>query len=321
MSRLTHRERVLRAIDHLEVDQVARFFSAEPETEAGVLAALRVDDRLELLRALDADMIQETLHLDLPDLSSVESIDDAQRLPWPDRHSANLGRYLERLATARATGLAVLGGVWASMFTEPRRGMGEARFLMAMHDDPDLVEYVVQRAVDSYCDVNDAVFSAGGADIDVFYFGSDFGMQRSLFISRQLFLRFFKPHLRRLAHQAKSYGLRVMFHTCGAVSEIIPDLIECGIDLLDPIQVSAWEMEPELLAARFKGRIAFRGGISTQTVLPRGTPAEVMSVVRTTITALGPTGYIAGPDQKMLPDIPVENILAMYEAIRDYRVY
>jgi len=320
MARLTHRERILRAIDHMEVDQVPRFFSAEPETEAKVLAALGVDDRLDLLRALDADMIQETLFLDLPDLSSVRSIADAQRLPWPDTQSFDLRGYLGRLAAARSTGLAVLGGVWASMFTDPRRGMGESRFLMAMLDDPGLIEYVVQRAVDSYCDVNDAIFSRGAADLDVFYFGSDFGMQQSLFISRQSFLRFFKPHFRRLAQQAKRYGLKVMFHTCGAVSEIIPDLVECGIDLLDPVQVSAREMEPALLATRFKGQISFRGGISTQTVLPRGTAAEVRSTVRATIEALGPTGYIAGPDQKMLPDIPVENVLAMYEAIGDYQV-
>lgn len=316
---LSHRDRILRTIDHKDVDQVPRFFSGEPEMEAKVLAALALDDRFDLLRALDADTIQETLYLELPDLSLVEAISDVERLLWPDRHSFDLPGYLGRLATARATGLAVLGGVWASVFTHPRRGMGESRFLTTMLDDPDFIEYIVQRAADSYYDVNEAIFSAGAADLDVFYFGSDFGMQQSLFVSRASFVKFFKPHLRRLAQQAKRYGLKVMFHTCGAVSEIIPDLIECGIDVLDPVQVSARQMEPAQLAAQFKGRIAFHGGISTQTVLPQGTVDEVKSVVRATIAALGPTGYIAGPDQEMMADIPVGNVLAMYEAIHDYR--
>jgi uroporphyrinogen decarboxylase len=107
-----------------------------------------------------------------------------------------------------------------------------------------------------------------------------------------------------------------MFHTCGAVSEIIPDLIECGIDVLDPVQASAAGMAPESLAARFRGRIAFHGGISTQTLLPHGTPGAVRAEVRRTIAALGPTGYICGPDQWMMADIPVENMMAMYEAVR-----
>lgn len=319
MHDLAHRERILRAIDHMEVDQVPRFFSAEPEMEAKVLAALALDDRLDLLRVLDADTIRETLYLDLPDLSSVGSIADVERLPWPHRESFDLRGYLERLTTARSTGLAVLGGVWASIFTHPRRSMGESVFLIAMLENPDLIERVVQRATESYLDVNDAIFSAGAANLDIFYFGSDFGMQQALFISRASFARFFKPAIRRLAQAAKHYDLKVMFHTCGAVTEIIPDLIECGIDVLDPIQVSASQMKPTQLAAQFGGRIAFHGGISTQTTLPHETADQVRATVKSTIEALGPTGYIAGPDQCMMSDIPVDNVVAMYDAIRGYR--
>ncbi|HUU53570.1 MAG TPA: uroporphyrinogen decarboxylase family protein, partial [Armatimonadota bacterium] len=150
--------------------------------------------------------------------------------------------------------------------------------------------------------------------------GSDFGTQRSLFISPEAFRQFFLPHLARLTEHARGFGLKVMYHTCGAVADLIPDFIACGIGVLDPVQVSAAAMAPETLAARFRGRIAFHGGISTQTLLPRATPAEVRSVTTETIRALGPTGYIAGPDQWLLPDTPIENMLAMYEAVRDYKV-
>jgi uroporphyrinogen decarboxylase len=193
--------------------------------------------------------------------------------------------------------------------------MGEAKFLLAMLDQPDLIAHTVGKMADGYLAINEALFSRAADLIDVFYFGSDFGTQRSLFLSADCFRRFFKPHMARLVQQAKGYGLKVMFHTCGAVSEIIPDLIEIGIDVLDPVQASARGMSPQELAPRFKGRIAFHGGISTQTTLPHATPEQVRGEVRAALTALGPTGYLCGPDQSMMGDTPVDNIVAMYEAI------
>jgi uroporphyrinogen decarboxylase len=188
-----------------------------------------------------------------------------------------------------------------------------------MMEEPDLIARIVERATDCYLEVNEAIFSRRACDLDVFYFGSDFGTQRSLFISADLFRRFFKPHMARLAAHAKGYGLPVIFHTCGAVSEIIPDLIECGIDVLDPVQASARGMAPRELV-QFRGQIAFHGGISTQTTLPHGGPEQVKGEVRDAIAALGPTGFICGPDQEMIGDTPVGNIVAMYEAIREPRV-
>jgi len=206
------------------------------------------------------------------------------------------------------------------VFTWARAKMGETRLLMMMVERPEVVARVVERETESFLAMNEALFSAAAGSVDVFFFGSDFGTQRSLYISREHFRRLFRPSLTRLAEQAKGFGLKVMFHTCGAVSEIIPDLIECGIDVLDPVQVSAHEMGPELLAEWFKGKVAFHGGVSSQTTLPHGTPEQVKAEVRRTIEALGPSGYIAGPDQSMIGDTPVENIAAMYEAIHAYRV-
>jgi uroporphyrinogen decarboxylase len=221
--------------------------------------------------------------------------------------------YVKRAQEARATGLAVLGGAWATIFTAARRSMGETAYLMAMLDQPDLIARLVEREADSYLAINEALFSRCADCLDVYYFGSDFGTQQSLFVSRALIRRFYLPHVKRLAEHAKGYGLKVMYHTCGAVSELIPDLIACGIDVLDPVQVAADGMQPEQLA-RFRGRIAFHGGISTQTLLPHATPEEVRAEVRRTIETLGPTGYVCGPDQWMMADIPTANMVALYQA-------
>lgn len=112
--------------------------------------------------------------------------------------------------------------------------------------------------------------------------------------------------------------MKVMFHTCGAISEIIADLIECGVDVIDPVQVSATGMEPQALAHKFKNRISFHGGINTQFLLSFGKPEEVREQVSHTIDALGPLGYIVAPDQGLIGNVPLANIEAMYEAIRNY---
>jgi uroporphyrinogen decarboxylase len=105
-----------------------------------------------------------------------------------------------------------------------------------------------------------------------------------------------------------------MFHSCGAVSEAIPLLIEVGIDVLDPVQVGAEGMEPAKLKATYGDRIAFHGGLDTQGVLPFGTAEDVRAATEQLITIMKPGGgYIFGPSQELQPDVSVEKILAMYQ--------
>ncbi len=315
-----HRERVLRSIEHRDIDRVACYFAAEAETQAMLHARLGLKDAQEATRFFDADTLQVTVYCALPDLSAVQCTEDLEGLPWPGRERVDLAAEVARVREARATGLAVMGGAWATIFTGARRSMGEERYLLAMADQPELIAETIRRATEGFLDINEALFSQCADCLDVFYFGTDFGTQRSLFISPEAFRRFFRPHLARLTEHAHGFGLKVMFHTCGAVADLIPEFVACGIDVLDPVQVSAAAMAPEMLAARFGGRIAFHGGISTQTLLPRAAPAEVREATAETIRALGPTGYIAGPDQWLMSDIPVANMVAMYEAIRGYEV-
>jgi uroporphyrinogen decarboxylase len=317
---LGHRERVLRSIEHRDIDRVACYFAAEEETQAMLQARLGLRDAQEATRFFDADTIQVTVYCALPDLSAVQCIEDLAGLPWPSRERVDLAAEVARVREARATGLAVMGGAWATIFTGARRSMGEARYLLAMVDEPELIAEITRRAAEGFLDINEALFSECADCLDVFYFGTDFGTQRSLFIGPEAVRRFFLAHLARLAEHARGFGLKVMFHTCGAVADLIPEFVTCGIDVLDPVQVAAAAMAPEMLSARFGGRIAFHGGISTQTLLPRATPDEVREATAETIRALGPTGYIAGPDQWLMSDIPIENMVAMYEAIRSYEV-
>ena len=109
-----------------------------------------------------------------------------------------------------------------------------------------------------------------------------------------------------------------MMHSCGAISEIIPLLMELGVDILDPIQIQAQGMEPETLTNRFGTRLVFHGGIDTQRVLPLANPEKVKTHVHQIIQALGKyNGYIFAPSQILQPDIPLQNIVTMYKVAKE----
>jgi len=150
--------------------------------------------------------------------------------------------------------------------------------------------------------------------MDIWFFGNDFGSQSGLLISRGMWHEFFGENIARLTSLAHSYGLKVMMHSCGSIREIIPDLIEAGVDMLDPVQVSAAGMDPRSIVDCFGGEIVFHGGVDTQNVLPFATPQEVAGHAREVAETLGEKGgYIFAPSQILGPDIPMENIVAMYE--------
>ena len=131
-------------------------------------------------------------------------------------------------------------------------------------------------------------------------------------MSLEMWRKFIKPHLVRLFDLAKSYDLIVMLHCCGSIVDIIPDLIDIGLDALDPIQVRAAGMDAEYLARQFGKDLVFHGSIDTQQTLPNGTPADVAAEVKSRLEVFG-NGFICAPSQVFLPDIPVENIIVLYE--------
>ncbi len=256
-----------------------------------------------------------------PVLAGASGVEDVKRARWPGANVLDIEQCVTRAREAHESGLAVYGGIWASIFTTSRNLMGEENFLLATIDKPELVASVIDRLTEAYLEMNRAYLEATRGLIDVYYFGSDLGTQRSMFVSPDMCRQFIIPAIARIAQQAKEFDLPVMYHTCGAVVDIIDDLIACGIDALDPVQVGALGMDPARLAASFKGRIAFHGAISTQTTLPNDSPEEVRRIVHQTMRTLGPAGLVIGPDQDMIGQIPLANIQAMCQAIRDFCRY
>jgi uroporphyrinogen decarboxylase len=190
--------------------------------------------------------------------------------------------------------------------------------MIKTYEEPELVKLYLEKVTDLFYEQSLRIFEAAKGKIDIFFMGDDYGTQIDLIMSAEMWDEFYAPQLARLFNLAKDFGLKVMLHSCGSVSKLIPRLVELGMDALDPIQVRASDMEPEMLKARFGDFITFHGGLDTQHVLPFGTVEEIRAEAKRLIEIFGRGGgYILAPSQEFLPDIPLENILAMYEVGRE----
>jgi uroporphyrinogen decarboxylase len=198
---------------------------------------------------------------------------------------------------------------------------GLEQFFMDLAGDPDLACAIMDRVLEWKLAYYEHVLSKIGDVVDVFFEGDDAGTQQSLLISPEAYRRYVKPRqaeLFRTIHQRSR--ARVALHSCGAVRPLIGDFIEIGVEILNPVQVSAVGMEPAELKAEFGREIAFwGGGVDTQRVLWAGTPQEVRDEVRRRIDALAPGGgYVFAAVHNIQAGVPAENIVAMREASLDH---
>jgi len=154
------------------------------------------------------------------------------------------------------------------------------------------------------------------AGVDVIVDGDDVGMQRGMMLSPQMWRRFLKPRYAELIDLCHRNGAFFFFHSDGWIEPIIPDLIEIGVDILNPVQPEC--MDPAKLKELYGDKLCFDGTIGVQSTLPFGSPEDVAREVKERISTLGPTGLILGPTHAMQPDVPVENILTMYKTALKY---
>jgi uroporphyrinogen decarboxylase len=162
------------------------------------------------------------------------------------------------------------------------------------------------------------ILESVGKSIDLVYVAEDLGTQESLLMSPGVFRRFLKPRLARMIDVVHSFGVKAFHHDDGAIRPLIPDLIEIGIDILNPIQWRCRGMEREGLARDFGRSLVFHGGVDNQHTLPFGTADEVRREVAANISTFKKCiGYIVAPCHNIQANTPTENILALYQAVQD----
>lgn len=244
-------------------------------------------------------------------LENVQTEKEILEHPWPKPTDFDFSLLQEECE--KNSKRVLIGGLWTGIMGDSYRLYGFQNFLTDIALNPEIIKTLINKLTDVYLELNEALFSELKGKLDIWFFGNDFGSQQGLLFSWDMFREFFYENIRKLTNLAHSYNLKVMMHSCGAISEIIPDLIMAGVDILDPVQVTAKGMQPEELEHLYGGKIVFHGGIDTQKVLPSATPEEVKihaEQVKSVMSRSG--GYIYSPSQILGPDIPVENILAMY---------
>jgi uroporphyrinogen decarboxylase len=183
--------------------------------------------------------------------------------------------------------------------------------------EPLIIEAALERIVDFTVEFAVRLIAATRGMADFLYYGDDFATQKGMLISPELWRRFLKPAYERVFKLAKSNGLRVWFHSCGTFRPVMGDLIDIGLDVWETVQVHLPGNEPEVLKREYGNDITFFGGISTQGTLPHGTVEDVRREVRERVWVLGEHGgYICGSDHGILPDVPMENVLAMLDEAR-----
>jgi len=259
------------------------------------------------------------------------TIDDLERHPWPDPNDPGWGEEVEEKAKRlyEETDLALMGRFGGPVWETAYRMRGYSQCLMDLIVNPDFASALLGKICELQIAFDKIGLQAAGKYLQVFKVsGEDLGIQTGPMISPETFRMMLKPWLCKRWRAAKREFLshnpdgEIMLHSCGSVRIFIKDLIECGIDILDPIQVGAARMELVELKEEFGDRLVFHGGIDTQQVLPFGTPRQVEEEVKRRIKALAPGGgYILAPVHNVQADVPPENLVAMCEAAIKYGQY
>lgn len=185
------------------------------------------------------------------------------------------------------------------------------KFYVLMLEEPELVQAMLKKYCDIHLEIYHRMFIASGDRIDILCCCDDYGTQQGLLFGPETWERFFAENTRRFVDLAHEHNCFYMQHSCGAIRPIIPKLISCGVDAIEPIQ-KVIGMDVDELKAEYGEQISFQGGVDTQRILPYGTPEEVSAETERIIRALSP-GYILAPSQKFEGDVPLKNILAFYE--------
>ncbi len=380
MKSMTHRERVMAALNHQQPDRIPiDFGGARPtcivapayeklrkymglagETRtygSGRFARSIIPDE-EMLRILDTDtrmlkpgefrwknqkVIDAETHVDVfgitwrqppgsysmdvegPFQKSDPKIEILEEFPWPDPNDPGLYARLKERAEElrRSTDCAIIGSLvsfLSGIMKQSCQMRGVDELLMDLYEDPEFICRLMDILTDISIKIAENMIDAVGDNVDVVFYGDDLGHQQSTLISPKHYREFVKPRHKRFFAAVKARSkAKILLHSDGAIFPLIADLIEIGLDALNPIQVSARGMDPAKLKQEFGDRLTFWGGIDTRDILPFGSPDDVRAEVRRMIDILGTNGgYVLGSVQAIQAEVPPENIVTMIEEAKSY---
>ncbi len=347
---MNSRERVLTVFDHQEPDKVPCWCGASVEFWAKAKNELNLDDEELRLRFRDdfrrvfpeytgPDFPLEHAHATFRTVFGIEregigygqplshpladaTLKQIHDYPWPDPAWMDVSK-IKAAAHAYNGQFAILGGEWSPFWHDLIDLMGMENLYIKMYTEPEVVDAVIKHMVDYYFEISKNIFDAAADAIDIFFFGNDFGGQTGPLMSPDMFDRFMIPHLKRFCDLGHSYKLKTQMHCCGGIYELIPSMIDAGIESLHAVQTTCRNMDLDKLKSEFGDKMVFNGGIDSHHTLIKGDLKKVKEDTRKVLETMMPGGgFIAGASHDtILEETPVENIVAMFDAINEYGVY
>jgi uroporphyrinogen decarboxylase len=354
---MTARERVLTALNHQQPDRPPLNYFGTSETTDRLLKRLSLDTYEDLLSYFGADMRYVSPRYVGPDsfsgmfgygtgdvdmwgigwrlasndsctyyepcyhpLAQAVTAQDVENYAWPDidwLSVTHIAADIREFNQKEPKAIVFSAGSFLEIAWCMR---GLERFFMDMVEYPEIVNALLRKVTELLTQITMRAIEEAQGEIDIIWSAGDVGMQTGMMFSPVLWREQVKPFHRQLVEPYKKMGLKTRYHTDGAIVPIIGDLIEMGVDLLDTIQPNTPGMDPENLMSLFGGQISFYGGVDTQGLLPHGTAREVEEKVLHLIRVLGEQGgYVVAASNAVQPDVPIENVLALYRTAREYR--
>lgn len=264
----------------------------------------------------------ESLHFEhiISPLKNGMTEKEAMEFPLPDfLEPYRYEHFGETVRQYHEKGLAVCGSLTQTIFEKAWAIRGFEETMMDMVAESEAISILFDRILELRLGQMRLMVEAG---IDVLMLGDDVGMQTGLLIGADTWREFLKPRMARIIGEAVALrpGLPIFYHSCGNVTQIIPELIEIGVTVLNPVQPEC--MDIAFIKETYGDRLAFWGGVSAQTNIAFGTPAQVKEEVKHCIETLGKNGgYLIGPNHMVEPEVTWENLMAFLEAVEQYGNY
>lgn len=335
---MNRKERLLRTFRHEPVDRLptqinyTAAMGARMTAHFGVPAAdlpafldnhlLRVDLSFETKYSQDGSVVfdwwgaghdtgEEGYYIRISPLANSRDLD---AFAWPDPDAPGLFEQARRTIEIYGDEYFIVPNLGFALFERAWSLRGLEQFLMDLALDPGWTGELLDRITEIQLALIQKYIKFG---VDGAYFGDDYGAQKSLILSPASWRALIKPRLARLFAPFRERGLPILMHSDGQIQKILPDLVEIGLTVLNPVQPEV--LEHAWLHQNFGDQLAFYGGISTQTTLPQGTPEQVRQAVRGCIQDLAPqgTGLLLAPSHRMMTDIPLENVETMLAAFQE----
>jgi len=260
-------------------------------------------------------------------LEHAASVDEIERYPkWPRAEWFDYEPVREQARHARDLGKCVVFmGDRLNRCAQLKPAMylrGVEQILVDLYVNPDIARAIFRHITEFYCEYLRRTLEAGEGNIDLVFTGDDFGTQQNTFMSNEMWRDMLREGFRRFIEIGHAFGCKVAHHTCGSIARLIPDFIECGLDILNPLQPDVQGMDYAWLKKEYGRDISFHGGMSIQKTLPYGNADDIRKEVKDRIARLAAGGgYILCTAHNIQADTPLDNIKALFDAYTEFGTY